>query len=307
MKLAFFGLPLGALLLADDGHEIALATLAPLSAPGRRRLVRRLPGRVLEATELGRDLEPEVDARLLAANADLIVSWFWTRKLPERWLAAATLGGIGVHPSLLPRHRGPDPFYWAIDGGDEQTGVSVHRLTAEYDEGDVLLQLAVPVGERDSWQLARALDRPSLAALRAVVLAISEGRPPNARAQDPCAVTFAPEPAGDALRADWRWPAARVLRRIRALAPVPGLALEIHGVPFFVTRASASECPAGLAAGEAALLGEPPTRVVVRAADGGVGVDAATIVEPDAESEPREVDAAGLAAVIARRRTRVLD
>jgi methionyl-tRNA formyltransferase len=308
MKIAFFGLPLGALLLADDGHEIAVATLAPVGAPGRRRLERRLgSGQVLDDAELGAGLESAVEAHLAVAGADLVVSWFWTRKLPERWLAAARLGGVGVHPSLLPRHRGPNPFFWTIDSGDERSGVSVHRLTPEYDDGAVLEQLVITVGERDSWQLARALDRPSLCALRRVVRALAEGRPPAERAQDPAAASFAPEPDGDALRVDWRWPVARVLRRIRALSPVPGLALEIHGVPFFVTRASAAPSPAALAPGEAAVLGEPPERVVVRAADGGVGLDAAAIPEAPAESELREVDGAGLAAVIARRRMTVLD
>jgi methionyl-tRNA formyltransferase len=151
MKLLFFGLPLAATLLADDGHEILLAALAPVAAPGRRRLCRRIGRhRVLEAAVLGPELESAVESRILAAGADLLVSWFWTRKLPEHWLAAAQLGGIGVHPSLLPRHRGANPFYWAIDGDDPYTGVSVHRLTAAYDEGDVIEQLVIAVGDRDA-------------------------------------------------------------------------------------------------------------------------------------------------------------
>jgi methionyl-tRNA formyltransferase len=262
---------------------------------------------LLDATELGDDLEGAIDRELAGIEIDLVVSWFWTRRLPERWLAAARLGGIGVHPSLLPRHRGPNPFFGAIDCGDAWTGVSVHRLEPEYDTGDVLEQLAVPVGTRDSWQLARALDAPSLCALRAVVSRAGRGAPLEGRAQDERAASWAPEPQGELLRADFRWPTERVLRRIRALAPVPGLPLEIRGVPFFVTRASGADCPSALEPGEAAVLGEPPSRIVVRTADGGIGLDSAVIGEMDDPLEGQVVGAEELARVVALRRTTVLD
>jgi methionyl-tRNA formyltransferase len=109
------------------------------------------------------------------------------------------------------------------------------------------------------------------------------------------------------LRADFRWPTERVLRRIRALAPVPGLALEIHGVPFFVTRASPAEGPPPLEPGEAAILGDPPCRVVVRTSDGAISVDAAVIGATDDPRAGQTVAGEGLARVIARRRTTVLD
>ncbi len=201
-------------------------------------------------------MEQRVKAALDAHAPELLVSWFWTRRLPETWLLRAP--GIGVHPSLLPRHRGPNPYFWTIDSGDELAGVSVHRLTAEYDEGDVLERRSVEVGERNSWQLARALDRPSLAALRQVVSPIAAGHAPAGEPQDPQAASWAPEPAGSQLAVDWSWPTARVLRRIRALAPVPGLAIEVRRTPIFVTHAApATSFPAALAPGEAAIWGDP--------------------------------------------------
>lgn len=300
LRIAFFGLPLAALLLDADGHDLRVVVLSPIEAPGRRRLVRKLgAARVLDAA----DADDGLAARLAAAEIDLLVSWFWTRRLPESVLDAARLGGIGVHPSLLPRHRGPNPFFWAIDSGDATTGVTVHRLSDEYDRGDTLAQIEVPIEERDAWQLARALDRPSLIGLRRVVAAIAEGRAPIASRQDEARATWAPEPDGVLLRADWSWPRARVLRRIRALSPVPGLALEMRGVRFFVTRASACDCPEPLEPGEAAVVGDPPERVVVRAGDGGVGIDRAVFGQGPREGE--EIDAQGLAAVISRAATTV--
>lgn len=290
MRIAFFGLPLAALLLERDGVRVALAVLSPVDAPGRRRLARTAGGPILDAALLSPDeLTRRVDAALAEARPDLLVSWYWTRLLPARWLAVPLRGAIGVHPSLLPRHRGPDPFYWAIDSGDAVTGISVHRLTERYDEGDVLATEQVEIGDRNAWQLARALDRPSLRRLREVVRAFGDG-PVTARPQDPSGITWAPEPQGDALRVDFRGTTARVLRRLRALTPLPGVPLRIRDVDVVVTAARAiSAFPAALHAGEAARTAEG---VVVRTADSAVLL---TRAFEDAGEEPIPLDASALA------------
>ncbi len=142
-----------------------------------------------------------------------------------------------MHPSLLPRHRGPNPYFWSIDCGDLEAGVTLHTLAPEYDTGTLLLQRAIPVGGRNSWQLARALDRPSLSLLREGVGRFARSHPPVPTVQDEQAATWAPEPTGRELGVYWHWPTERVLRRIRALSPVPGLAVEVSELRFFVTRA----------------------------------------------------------------------
>jgi methionyl-tRNA formyltransferase len=277
-RIAFFGLPLAAWLLARDGHDVGVAVLAPVDAPGRRRLTRLIGAeRVLSAKTLRSRLAPRVEAALEREPPDLIVSWFWTRKLPSSWIARARYGGIGVHPSLLPRHRGPNPYFAAIDAGDAVTGVTAHTLAPEYDEGDILLARSVPIGERDSWQLARALDRPSLALLREVTRAFANGAPPRAVPQQRELVTWAPEPSGEALRVDWTTTTERILRRIRALAPVPGLALDVEGLELVVTRAArAEQFPSALAPGEAAVHGTPAA-LVLRTGDGAIEVRRAVL------------------------------
>jgi methionyl-tRNA formyltransferase len=275
MRLAFFGLPLAACLLLDDGHDLELAVLSPVEAPGRRRLLRRLgEARVLDALEADPGMDAEIERRLAAAPPDLIVSWFWTRKLPARYLDRARLGGINAHPSLLPRHRGPNPYFWAIDSGDVETGVTVHRLTEGYDEGNLLLSSRLVIGERNAWQLARALDRPALALLREAARRLARGEPLPETSQDDRLATWAPEPSGDELRAEFTWPLERVLRRVRALSPVPGLALEVEGLAFFVTAAHrAAAYPAALLPGEAAV--GPDGELLIRYGDGALGVERA--------------------------------
>lgn len=292
IRYLYLGLPLGAVLLARDGLRPELAVLSPTEAPGRRRLRSLLGARVLDA----RGARPAALERRLHAwfdreRPDLVVSWFWTRRLPPRFVEEPRLGAIGVHPSLLPRHRGPDPFFHAIDSGDRVTGVTLHRLERDYDTGAILAQEALTIGDRDAWQLARALDRPSLRLLRAGVREAATGRLAPGAPQDARAATDAAPPSGAELRVDFRAPTERVLRRCRALTPAPGIALELRGVPIVVTRvAPADEVSRAVEPGEAAVSA---AGVVIRTGDGAVRILRAVVAEPGAEE--RELDGVALA------------
>jgi methionyl-tRNA formyltransferase len=265
MRIAFFGLPLAAVLLARDGHTIAYGA-ACAAAPGLRRLAKQIaPGR----THVKPDGESdETLQRVRGAAPDLIVSWFWTKKLPRSVLALAP--AVGVHPSLLPRHRGADPYFWAIDSGDEVTGVTAHLLDTAYDTGAVLARRELPIApEWNAWQLARALDRPSLALLRDVVRSYAEGRPPKPQPQDERAATLAPEPSDEELAIRWSWPSSRVCRRVRAAAPWPGAWTEIHDqVVTLVSVRPTGDFPRALRPGEAAIRSDG--RAVVRTGDDAV-------------------------------------
>ena len=291
MKLAFFGLPLAAVLLARDGHELVYAGLVP--GIGARRVRTRLAaGRTHETPEL---TSARVVEAIRAAQPELLVSWFWTRPVPPRVLAIAP--AVGVHPSLLPRHRGPDPYFWAIDAGDETTGVTAHRLEEQYDTGPILAQRALRIDPRwDAWRLARALDRPSLALLREVVGAYAAGRPPAARPQDEDGSTAAPQPSEEDLAVRWAWPAARIERRVRAAAPWPGVWTEIGDEVVVLVRVRATEdFPRALAPGEAAV--RPDGIAVVRAGEGAV-----ELLEGRADEDDASLGADDFARVVVRAR-----
>jgi methionyl-tRNA formyltransferase len=256
MRIAFFGLPIAALLLARDGHDVVYAGTCRKGAIGTRRLVRTLgAARVHVKPDLAKDA---VVRRVRDARPDLVVSWFWVTKIPARVVAIAKMGGFGVHPSLLPRHRGPDPYFWAIDAGDRETGVTAHRLAPEYDTGAILGRRALAIDPSwNAWTLAKRLDRPSLALLRETARAFASGAPPLEEAQDEAAATLAPEPDDDALAIAWSWPTDRIARRVRAASPWPGAVTWLGGddaEPIVVVRVAPvrrAETPHALAPGEA--------------------------------------------------------
>lgn len=77
---------------------------------------------------------------LRAYEADLVVCYGFPWKFPPAALRATASGAINVHTSMLPKYRGPIPVNWAIRNGDSEIGVSVHRMTEEFDSGDILVQ-----------------------------------------------------------------------------------------------------------------------------------------------------------------------
>lgn len=270
LRIVFFGLPLAALLLARDGHEIPLVCLCREDAVGVRRAKRIFgPENVLMMPNAH---SPALLKRVRSLGADLLVSWFWTKRLPMNVVHAARLGGIGVHPSLLPRHRGPDPTFWAIDAGDLETGVSVHRIEAEYDTGDVLAQQTLAIDPSwNAWQLARALDRPSLSLLRKTVMQYARGEIPKAFAQDPALATQAPFPSDDDCILRFSWPLEQLLRRIRALSPAPGASTEMGDRVLTILRAEPWD-RGHLPIEPGEMLVSPDGSVVIGAKDGALRI-----------------------------------
>lgn len=87
---------------------------------------------------------PAFREALAACGADLLLTFHFDQILTADTIAATRLGGINVHPSLLPEHRGPVPTIHALNEDPVRLGVSVHRLAPRIDAGGLLAQVAVP-------------------------------------------------------------------------------------------------------------------------------------------------------------------
>lgn len=294
LQIAFVGLPLAALLLHADGHEIVWAGICRKGALGTRRL-RRLIGR--DKVFVVPDLE-RAASQVKALAPDLLVSWFWTRKVPASFRGLASLGAFGVHPSLLPRHRGPDPYFAAIFAGDAVTGVTAHELDDEYDTGAILAQRELAIDPSwSAWRLAKKLDRPSLALLRETVRAYATGSPPAPRQQDEALATLAPQPSEDELEIRWNAPALHIERLVRAAGPYPGAFTTIGDVDVTLTEVKATDrldsVSLALAPGEASVRSDGVA--IVRARDFAVELRRGRL---DDESGERNLDVTALAALV---------
>jgi methionyl-tRNA formyltransferase len=129
------------------GHE-PLALLTNREPPGSESPFTMDPLLAEAAAELD-VLVPARRSRiaplLASVEPDLVVCMGFPWKIPPDALAVPRLGWLNGHPSLLPMHRGPLPIAWAIRSGDDEIGVTFHRMDAELDTGPILSQRRFPL------------------------------------------------------------------------------------------------------------------------------------------------------------------
>ncbi len=155
MKLIFLGTPAFSVptlrALARAGHTVAAVITQP-DRPRGRGLKLSPPAAKEAAIALGLTvIQPETvssppaldEIRTLMPEAAVVVAY--GRILKREFLDLPPLGCINLHPSLLPRHRGPTPIQSAIMRGDERTGVTTMLLDEGMDTGDILLQREVEI------------------------------------------------------------------------------------------------------------------------------------------------------------------
>jgi methionyl-tRNA formyltransferase len=177
----FFAASVFEALRQEEGIEISCVV-----APGeddRLAIAARAAGVPLHVLENPRN----VPAEAIAEGTDLIIAAHTHARVSDGALARARLGGIGYHPSLLPRHRGIAAVEWTILEGDPIAGGSIYHLADGWDAGALAAQdwCFVAKGEtaRELWE--RALAPMGLALIKKVVhLARVDGALP-AFPQDP--------------------------------------------------------------------------------------------------------------------------
>jgi methionyl-tRNA formyltransferase len=211
LRLVFFGtggiLSASSLRAVSAEHDVAGVVRAMQGGSVRHlagRLAQRLRLRAADPlTEAARDLaipqwpaasmrDPRFLQRLVAARPDLLCVAHFPWRIPDGALAAAPGGGVNLHPSLLPRHRGPLPLFWIYHADDRQTGVTAHVMTAQFDRGDILAQQSFPLPRgypADDLNAANA--KVGAEVLRRALLAISRGEA-DPRPQDDTQATDAP-------------------------------------------------------------------------------------------------------------------
>jgi len=186
--------------------------MSPVEAAARER---RLP--VILATASNAEVVAE---QLRAVRPDLIGVAIFPRLIPPEIVALAPLGAINVHPSLLPRHRGPLPLFWTYHADDRAAGVTVHHLNESFDAGDILLQESFPLPRAyPVAQLDEDVARRGASLLRSAVDAVACGRASRV-AQDQRAATYAPRVTpGTSMVPFDEWDVERVWHFLAGLNP----------------------------------------------------------------------------------------
>ncbi|MDR1588396.1 MAG: methionyl-tRNA formyltransferase [Treponema sp.] len=156
-----------------------------------------------------------------ALKPDLLVSFAYGRIFGPKFLALFPLGGINIHPSLLPRYRGATPIPAVILNRETLTGLSIQRLAAEMDSGDILAQESIPLdGRETAGSLGNIAAQRAAELLPRVLGALAAGTA-KARPQNHGEATYCSLISKKDGLIDWRRSAAEIEARIRAYDPWP--------------------------------------------------------------------------------------
>lgn len=205
-----------------------------------------------------------IQSQLAGLVPDVIVVAAYGRLLPPPVLGMPLRGCLNIHPSLLPRHRGPSPVATAILEGDEVTGVSLMLLDEGMDTGPVVARSEVPLdGTETAGELTNRLFDLGGQLLETHLGAWVSGELEE-EAQDHSLATVTRKLERTDGLIDWSRPAPELARRCRAFTPWPGLYSEWQGKVIKVLEASAVP--------DLDPPRTPPGRVVTSLPSGGLNV-----------------------------------
>lgn len=238
MRVVFFGTPHFAVpILASisTAHQVVAVVCQPDKPRGRGLHPEPPPVKVWASSHNLLVHQPvklhtgEFAEWLRAQAADVCVLAAYGRILKSEILEIPTHGFLNVHPSLLPRFRGPAPIQAALLAGDAETGVTIIRLTEEMDAGDILLQESTPISlEETAGELSERLARLGARMILEGLVLVETGKAVW-RPQDHAKATFTRllEKEDGAVR--WNETAFQVHNRIRACQPWPVAFCSYHG------------------------------------------------------------------------------
>ena len=248
----------------ERGHDFALIVTQPDRPRGRgmemtfspvKQSALRLGLPVAQPEQIKTNSEFRAQLEEIGPQAIIVVGY--GRIIPEWMIALPPLGNLNVHASLLPKYRGAAPIQWAIAMGEKRTGVTVMRIDAGLDTGDVLAQAEEPITADDT---ALTLG-PRLAALGAELMAATlpklERGEIKPQKQDDTRATLAPILKKEDALLDFRRTAKENVDRLRGFQPWPGAYTIFRGKKLTVHGARALENPTmALAEGRLGILGD---------------------------------------------------
>lgn len=249
-----FAVPSLRTLLAGEDVVVGVVT-QPDQPAGRGMVVHAPPVKVLAQAsgvpvfQPAKLRAPGVLDHLKAWAPDLIIVAAYGKMLPSDVLTLPPYGCINVHASLLPKYRGAAPIQWAIVAGEQETGVTIMRISERMDAGDILLQRSIPLApDETGGSLHNKLATLGADTLRDALVLLRQGKL-VAQPQEESQATYAPLIKKEDGRIDWRQDATSIERRIRAFSPWPSTFTFLHGKLLKIfsaqidTRASSPAAP----------------------------------------------------------------
>ncbi len=229
-----FGLP-ALRALHKEGWNIACVITQPDRPSGRGQKLSPTPVKIL-AQDFGLPVhaysslkDDVVRAELAKMDFDFAVVASYGQLIPAETLRIGRLGWMNLHPSLLPRYRGPTPIQTAILNGETETGVTLILLDQQMDHGPIVAQEKIKIPERVRHPVLHDALAQAAAELTSASLPRWIMGEIFSRSQDDRLATFTRSLSRDDGRIDWRSTAEVIDRMIRAYDPWPGTWTTVSG------------------------------------------------------------------------------
>ncbi|GBU26974.1 methionyl-tRNA formyltransferase [Treponema sp. R8-4-B8] len=247
MRVLFAGSPAIAVpsleaVYRQDGIELVGVLTNPDSPRGRHSTPQ--PTDVAEAAQKLNvptlkplKLDAAVREQIGLLKPDILVSFAYGRIFGPKFLALFPRGGINIHPSLLPKYRGPSPIQAAILNRDTVTGITVQILAPQMDQGDILAVEQLPLSGRETaGSLGELAARKGARMLTEVLIKIANGTVTRT-AQNHGEASYCGLISRDDGLIDWNLGAAQIEAKIRAFDPWPLCRTVHNGRELFILEA----------------------------------------------------------------------
>ena len=159
--------------------------------------------------------------KIFSLHPDLIVVVAFGKLLPPELVNAARIYSINLHPSLLPKYKGPSPIVWALINGERETGVTIQKIGRKIDSGEIILQKKMLIDPEDTaGTLTEKLSHLGAEALIEAINLIKDGKAklkPQKGEE-----SYAPKITKEAGRIKWEKTSREIHNLVRGLNPYPG-------------------------------------------------------------------------------------
>jgi len=249
-KIIFMGTPgFGAIILEGlikNNYKPALVITAPDKPVGRKQILTPPLVKIIAQKYKIPVEQPKkvLNYKLQATRMkpDLIIIAAYGEIIPKEILEIPKHGCLNVHPSLLPKYRGPSPIQAVILNGDKETGTTIILIDEKMDHGPIIANRQLPISDPKitTDELSKELAALSIDLLVEIIPKWINGEI-KARPQDKSKATYTKIIKKEDGKINWKKSAIEIERQIRAFYPWPGTFTFWKGKRIKILKAEASK------------------------------------------------------------------
>ena len=167
---------------------------------------------------------------------DILVTFAYGKIFKEEFLSIFSKETLNIHPSLLPKHRGPSPITAAILAGDSETGITIQKMALKMDRGDIIRQIKFPLtGKEMLDSLSEDIAEKSALLITEVLADIVSGNYPSVPQDNSIASYCSLVKKEDGL-INWNEKTVQIERKFRAYKNWPGIFTYWKGKTIVITE-----------------------------------------------------------------------